>query len=126
MRTPETRDGAQGLAPQAPFSDRIFEHWFILAPWLALVGSLFVFVGLPFAHMAVVWWVKGCDAYFRQGIRFPLGHGLRFSDGSPVPQGTDFLITFAVFMVLVAGSSVLLLRMVKYYEGRAKNQTVQT
>ena len=105
---------------QPPLSERVFELWFVTLPWIVFVGVVFILIGIPFANMLTVCWVKGTDAYFHQGIRIPLGNKMHFSDGSAVPQGPLFLTYFPTFLVLVGGPSFVLIQILRYYERRKK------
>jgi hypothetical protein len=102
-----------------PLSETVFEKNRVTLPWIVFVGALFVFIGMPFAKALVVCWVKGWDAYFREGIRIPKGkHPLHFTDGSIVPELPYALANFAVFFSIVGGLSVLLLYALRVYERR--------
>ena len=102
-----------------PLSERGFDYWFVTLPWILCVGALFVFVGMPFARMLVVCCLRGTDAYFRQGIRIPRSkHPLHFTDGGIVPELPYFLATFAVFIAMVGGLSLLLIYILRFYERR--------
>ncbi|HTV39666.1 MAG TPA: hypothetical protein VMF08_03760 [Candidatus Sulfotelmatobacter sp.] len=102
-----------------PLSEGVFDTWFLL-PWLAFVVALMVFIGLPFANMLTVCWVKGTNAYFHQGIRIQLGHGLHFSDGSKLPQLPQFLAYALAMFIFVGGPTVALPRILRYFERRKK------
>ncbi len=104
-----------------PISERLFEYNLVTLPWIVFVGGLFVFIGIPFARVLVVYLVKGATAYSRQGIRIPNGkHPLHFTDGTVVPELPYFLTNLVVFVVIVGGLSLLLIHSIRFYERHFK------
>lgn len=66
--------------------------------------------------VALVWLVYSRDAYFRDGLRVLPGKPVTFTNGVRAPSGPDALTGFAFFLVVVLGSTLLIVFALKLYE----------
>jgi hypothetical protein len=100
---------------------RVFEKLSFQLGWILILGSVFIFIGLPIQRALVVLWVRGSEAYFHQGIRVLRGKPVKFSDGQLVPSVPDFVTGLAMFMLVAVGLSYLLVFCLRFYERHRKN-----
>jgi ABC-type phosphate transport system permease subunit len=99
----------------------VFDNTLVTIPWVVFVTGLFLIFGRPLSEALVVSWVKGVDAYSRQGIRIPKSkHPLHFTDGSRVAEMPYFLANLLIFLLIVGGLSLLLIRAIRFYEHHFK------
>lgn len=111
-----------GTEKPKDLADRVFEKTKFQIAWILWLGFIFISVGVPFQRFLVVWWVRGADAYFHQGIRVLRGKPVRFSDGQPVPSLPDAVTGFGVFMLVSLGLSLLLVHSLRFYERHFRSQ----
>ena len=97
---------------------RVFEKTGFQFGWLLVLISMFTFIGIPAQRVLIVFWVRGSDAYFHQGIRVLKGKPVKFSDGQPVPDFPDFVTGMAMFLLVTVGLSYLLIWILRFYEKR--------
>jgi hypothetical protein len=93
---------------------RFFERY--ASYWLLFLLVVVLFVSWPIRNILLVWWVRGLDAYFSDGIRVLSGKPTRFSDGELVATLPDLVTGFGMFGVTVFGLSMLLLGALNSYE----------
>jgi len=82
--------------------------------WFALVLVVLTFIGWPIRNIALVCWVRGFDAYFKNGIRILPGKPTRLSDGEVVKNLPDLvtgLIAFLTTFILMVLFFELFLRL---------------
>jgi hypothetical protein len=92
----------------------------LLSGWFGIVWILFLAVVVTrfwwIRNAALVWWVRGRDAYFQDGVRVLPGKPTRFSTGELAPQFPDMVTGFAYFIIVTLGLSALLIFGLRVYE----------
>jgi hypothetical protein len=73
-------------------------------------------------NMALVIWVLGREAYFRDGVRVLPGKPIRFSTGELAPQLPDMVTGFGYFFIVVFGWTALLSLGRRAYERNRKKR----
>jgi hypothetical protein len=96
---------------------RLSENFYFQVSWLIFLGLMITFVGWPIRNIVLVWWVYGTDAYFHEGVRVLKGKPIRFSNGELAPTLPDFVTGFGAFFVTTVGLTVLLIFVLRLYEG---------
>jgi hypothetical protein len=99
---------------------RLFHNPFFQLAWIAFLIAVLAFVTRPVRNFALVWWVYGSDAYFREGIRVAQAKPTRFSNGELAPGLPDFVTGALAFAVTVFGLSILPVVALRWYERISK------
>jgi len=110
------------LLEKQDLSTRVLSGWFgaVWILFLAVVVTQFWWI----RNTALVWWVKGREAYFRDGVRVLPGKPTRFSTGELVPQFPDMVTGFAYFIILTLGLSAVLIVGLRVYERYHQKRTL--
>ena len=94
----------------------MFKRPAFILPWLGFLSVVLLFVTWPLRNFALVCWVYGSRAYFRDGVRVLPGKPIRFSTGVEAPTVPDFVTGFGAFIITVLGLTLLLVFALRVYE----------